>query len=56
MTQCLSIKHLQLLIAFRSGNLARIAEFLKLTPSAVARRIEEGEARRAWVPVTRHRI
>ena len=46
MTQRLSIKHLQVLVAFRrSGNLARIAEFLKLTPSAVSRRIEEAEAR-----------
>ncbi len=46
MTQRLSIKHLQVLVAFRrSGNLARIAEFLKLTPSAVSRRVEEAEAR-----------
>jgi LysR family transcriptional regulator for metE and metH len=46
MTQRLSIKHLQVLVAFRrSGNLARIAEFLKLAPSAVSRRIEEAEAR-----------
>lgn len=46
MTQRLSIKHLQVLVAFRrSGSLARIAELLKLTPSAVSRRIEEAEAR-----------
>lgn len=46
MTQRLSIKHLQVLVAFRrSGSLARIAELLKLTPSAVSRRIEEAETR-----------
>src|SRR5258705_361419 len=46
MTQRLSIKHLQVLAAFRrSGSLSKIAEFLKLTPSAVSRRIDEAEAR-----------
>lgn len=46
MTQRLSIKHLQVLAAFRrTGSLSKIAEFLKLTPSAVSRRIDEAEAR-----------
>ena len=46
MTQRLSIKHLQVLAAFRrSGSLSKIAEFLKLTPSAVSRRIDEAESR-----------
>jgi LysR family transcriptional regulator for metE and metH len=46
MTPRLSIKHLQVLAAFRkTGNLSRIAEVLKLTPSAVSRRIDEAEAR-----------
>jgi LysR family transcriptional regulator for metE and metH len=46
MTQRLSIKHLQVLAAFRRmGSLSKIAEFLKLTPSAVSRRIDEAEAR-----------
>jgi LysR family transcriptional regulator, regulator for metE and metH len=46
MTPRLSIKHLQILAAFRrTGNLSRIAELLKLTPSAVSRRIDEAEAR-----------
>ena len=46
MTQRLSIKHLQVLAAFRrTGRLSKIAEFLKLTPSAVSRRIDEAEAR-----------
>lgn len=46
MTQRLSIKHLQVLVAFhRTRNLTKIADFLKLTPSAVSRRIEEAEAR-----------
>jgi LysR family transcriptional regulator, regulator for metE and metH len=46
MSQRLSIKHLQVLVAFRSTqNLSKIAEFLKLTPSAVSRRIEEAETR-----------
>jgi LysR family transcriptional regulator for metE and metH len=45
MTQRLSIKHLQVLAAFRrTGSLTKIAEFLKLTPSAVSRRIDEAEA------------
>ena len=46
MTPRLSIKHLQVLAAFRkTGNLSRIAEVLKLTPSAVSRRIDEAETR-----------
>ncbi len=46
MTQRLSIKHLQVLAAFRrTGRLSKIAEVLKLTPSAVSRRIDEAEAR-----------
>ena len=46
MTQRLSIKHLQVLAAFRrTGSLSKIAEHLKLTPSAVSRRIDEAEAR-----------
>lgn len=46
MTQRLSIKHLQVLVAYRSsGSLTRIAQLLKLTPSAVSRRVEEAEAR-----------
>jgi LysR family transcriptional regulator for metE and metH len=46
MTQRLSIKHLQVLAAFRrTGSLSKIAELLKLTPSAVSRRIDEAEAR-----------
>jgi LysR family transcriptional regulator, regulator for metE and metH len=46
MTQRLSIKHLQVLAAFRrTGSLSKIAEFLKLTPSAVSRRIDEAEDR-----------
>jgi len=46
MTPRLSIKHLQVLAAFRrTGSLTRIAELLKLTPSAVSRRIDEAEAR-----------
>ena len=46
MTQRLSIKHLQVLAAFRrTGSLSKIAEILKLTPSAVSRRIDEAEAR-----------
>src|SRR5215469_9340157 len=46
MTQRLSIKHLQVLAAFRRmGSLSKIAEILKLTPSAVSRRIDEAEAR-----------
>src|SRR5258706_11269341 len=46
MMQRLSIKHLQVLAAYRrTGNLTKIAEFLKLTPSAVSRRIDEAEAR-----------
>jgi LysR family transcriptional regulator, regulator for metE and metH len=45
-TPRLSIKHLQVLAAFRrTENLSRIAEVLKLTPSAVSRRIDEAEAR-----------
>ena len=41
MTQRLSIKHLQVLAAFRrTGSLSKIAEYLKLTPSAVSRRID----------------
>src|SRR5579863_7877914 len=46
MTQRLSIKHLQVLASFRrTGSLSKIAELLKLTPSAVSRRIDEAEAR-----------
>src|SRR5258706_15287822 len=46
MMQRLSIKHLQFLAAYRrTGNLTKIAEFLKLTPSAVSRRIAEAEAK-----------
>jgi LysR family transcriptional regulator for metE and metH len=46
MTQRLSIKHLQVLAAFRrTGSLSKIAEILKLTPSAVSRRIDEAETR-----------
>ncbi len=46
MTPRLSIKHLQVLATFRrTGSLSKIAEFLKLTPSAVSRRIDEAEAR-----------
>lgn len=46
MSPRLSTKHLQVLAAFRrSGNLSKIAEALKLTPSAVSRRIDEAEAR-----------
>jgi LysR family transcriptional regulator, regulator for metE and metH len=46
MTQRLSIKHLQVLAAFRgTGSLSKIAERLKLTPSAVSRRIDEAESR-----------
>ncbi|MFO1060031.1 MAG: LysR family transcriptional regulator [Dongiaceae bacterium] len=42
----LTIKHLEVLAAFRNtGNLSRIGEILKLTPSAVSRRIDEAEAR-----------
>ena len=49
MTQRLSIKHLQVLAAFRrTGRLSKIAEFLKLTPSAVSRRIDEAEAERTY--------
>jgi LysR family transcriptional regulator for metE and metH len=44
--QRLSIKHLQVLAAFRrTGSLSKIAETLKLTPSAVSHRIDEAEAR-----------
>jgi LysR family transcriptional regulator, regulator for metE and metH len=44
--QRLSIKHLQVLAAFRrTGSLSKIAESLKLTPSAVSHRIDEAEAR-----------
>jgi len=43
--QRLSIKHLQVLAAFRrTGSLSKIAESLKLTPSAVSHRIDEAEA------------
>jgi LysR family transcriptional regulator for metE and metH len=46
MSPRLTVKHLQVLAAFRStGNLSRIGEILKLTPSAVSRRIDEAEAR-----------
>jgi LysR family transcriptional regulator, regulator for metE and metH len=46
MTPLLSIKHLHVLAAFRkTGNLSRIAEVLKLTPSAVSRRIDEAKTR-----------
>lgn len=46
MTPRLSVKHLQVLASFnRHRNLTKIAEFLKLTPSAVSRRIDEAEAR-----------
>ncbi len=42
--QRLSIKHLQVLAAFRrTGSLSKIAESLKLTPSAVSHRIDEAE-------------
>lgn len=42
--QRLSIKHLQVLAAFRrTGSLSKIAEALKLTPSAVSHRIDEAE-------------
>ena len=44
--QRLSIKHLQVLTAFRrTGSLSKIAETLKLTPSAVSHRIDEAETR-----------
>jgi LysR family transcriptional regulator for metE and metH len=46
MMQRLSIKHLEVLAAYRrTGSLTKIAEFLKLTPSAVSRRIDEAEAK-----------
>ena len=43
--QRLSIKHLQVLAAFRrTGSLSKIAESLKLTPSAVSHRIATPES------------
>ncbi len=46
MAQRLSIKHLQVLVAFhKTRSFSKTAEFLKLTPSAISRRIEEAEVR-----------
>jgi LysR family transcriptional regulator for metE and metH len=46
MSPRLTVKHLQVLAAFRAtGSLSRSGDILKLTPSAVSRRIDEAEAR-----------
>jgi LysR family transcriptional regulator for metE and metH len=46
MSPRLSVKHLQVLATFRrTGSFSKVGEVLKLTPSAVSRRIDEAEAR-----------